>query len=131
MRPSRAVAEAMAAAAFVTVTAASLPAQTPGSARAPGSNGSVDCIDLSRVTGPEITQQGTILYRQNAVRSWRAVTGGRCPGLRWDVRLAVFPFQGQRLCRGDRFQILYPQSSVPGAMCRFQGFVPVDRAPAR
>jgi len=86
-----------------------------------------DCLDLSRVTAPEVTRDGTILYRQNRTRSWRAEVIGRCPGLRWDARLAVFPFDGQRLCRSDRFQIFFPQSPIPGATCRFARFVPVDR----
>lgn len=93
--------------------------------------GALPCLELSRVTGPEITRDGTILYHQNRRRSWRAETIGACPGLNRDTRLAVFPFQGQRLCRGDKLQAFYPQSSVPGAICRFAGFVPVDQAAAR
>lgn len=97
----------------------------------PGQTASVPCIDLSNVTGPEITRDGIILYHQGRSRSWRAETRGRCPGLARDSRLATFPFQGRRLRRGDRFQLIEPKSSVSGATCRFDGFVALDRTGGR
>lgn len=89
------------------------------------------CLDLSRVRGPEITRDGAILYHQSGKLSWRAETIGRCPGLRRESRLIVYAFAGDRICRGDRFQPVEPQSPVAGANCRFAGFVPLDTTSAR
>lgn len=85
-----------------------------------------DCIELDRVQGPTIADDGrAILYPKNLRRVWRTEPIGACPGLDRFARLVV-EVQGRRLCRNDRFHPIQP-GGLSGATCRFAAFVPYDR----
>lgn len=93
----------------------------PLAGRAPGAP--ARCIDPIRVTGPEITRAGTIIYRGSAKRLWVSTPIGTCPALRPYSTLVIDRF-GVDLCRGDRFRVLDPPSRIASATCRFGPFVP-------
>ena len=86
----------------------------------------VDCIDLSRINGPDIVDANTILYRQSGKRIWVTGPVGECPSLRTRDTLIVDVY-GSRLCRNDRFRTVTPGLSIPSGVCRFGRFVPYDR----
>lgn len=87
----------------------------------------VDCIELTRVQAPEIVDARTILYRQNTRRVWRTQPSGACVPMRPGDGLIVETY-GLRLCRGDRFQVR-TTGTVLASVCRFDSFVPYDKAP--
>jgi len=89
----------------------------------------VDCIDLSTVTGPEIVDTRTILYRRGG-RTWRTGPIGTCPSLR-PFQIVIADVYGAQLCRNDRFRLLTPSTSIPSGYCRFDRFTPFDRSPKR
>lgn len=84
------------------------------------------CLDLSRVNGPEIIDAQTILYRQSGRRIWLTRPIGSCRSLRPMSRLIVEP-TGYQLCRNDRFRTYEPGDIIPSAYCRFGAFVPYDK----
>lgn len=90
----------------------------------------VDCIELSRTDGPDIVDQGTILYRQSGKRIWRTGPVGTCPSLRPLTTLIVEVY-GSQICRNDRFRVLEPGTSIPSAYCRFDRFTPYDKPTGR
>lgn len=85
----------------------------------------VDCLDQSRVQGPDIVDRRTILYRESLKRVWRNDLPAACPGLRPTAMLIVEVY-GSRLCSGDRFQTREPGSIIPGPYCRLGKFTPYD-----
>ncbi len=87
----------------------------------------VDCVDLSRINGPDIVDADTILYRQSGKRIWVTGPVGECPSLRPRDTLIV-EVHGSRLCRNDLFRTVTPGLSIPSGICRFRRFVPYDRA---
>jgi hypothetical protein len=87
----------------------------------------VDCIDPSRLNGPDIVDADTILYRQSGKRIWVSGPVGQCPSLRTGDTLVV-ELYGGRLCRNDRFRTITPGISIPSGVCRFRAFVPYDRS---
>lgn len=92
---------------------------------------SVDCIDRTRVNGPEIIDPYNILYRQSGARLWRSRLESKCSGLRADDILVVETF-GEQLCRNDRMQIVNRNSGAPLSYCFLGGFTPYDKpAPPR
>lgn len=84
------------------------------------------CVSLNSVSGPDIVNGSTILYRENARRIWRTKPVGGCPGLRPLTRLIV-DVRGSDICRNDRFRTLDVNSTIPGAYCRFGDFTPFDK----
>lgn len=76
--------------------------------------------------GPTIVDAHTILYRDGA-RLWRTGPRGACPSLRPFSTMIVEVFGGQ-ICRGDRFRILDPGTTIPSASCRFTDFTPYAKA---
>ncbi len=86
----------------------------------------VDCIDLSRINGPDIVDASTILYRQSEKRIWVTGPVGECPSLR-PMDTLIVEVQGSRLCRNDLFRTVTPGLSIPSGVCRFRRFVPYDR----
>ena len=86
----------------------------------------VDCIDLSRINGPDIVDASTILYRQSAKRIWVTGPVGECPSLR-PMDTLIVEVQGSRLRRNDLFRTVTPGLSIPSGVCRFRRFVPYDR----
>jgi hypothetical protein len=86
----------------------------------------VDCIDLSRVNGPDIVDANTIIYRQSGKRIWVTGPVDECPSLHPRDTLVVEVY-GSRLCRNDRFRTVTPGLSIPSGVCRFRQFVPYDR----
>ena len=83
----------------------------------------VQCIDPSFAGGPEITDQGTIIYRSVGKRIYVTTPIGPCPSLRPYTTLIVERF-GSQQCRNDRFRVIDPPSRIPSAFCRFGSFVP-------
>ena len=83
----------------------------------------VQCIDPSFANGPQITDQGTIIYRPTGKRLYVTTPIGPCPSLRPFTTLIVERF-GSQQCRNDRFRVLEPTSRIPGPFCRFGSFVP-------
>lgn len=92
--------------------------------RAPGKP--VDCIDQSRLMGPVIIDERTILYRESGRRVWRNDLPGECRGLR-PLSTLIVELYGSQLCRNDHFRTLEPGSTIPSAYCRFGSFTPYDR----
>lgn len=86
----------------------------------------VDCVDLSRLNGPDIVDSHTILYRQSGKRIWVTGPVGECPSLRPYDTLIV-EVRGSRLCRNDLFRTVTPGLSIPSGICRLRSFVPYDR----
>lgn len=84
------------------------------------------CIDLGRLTGPQIVDDHTILYRQNGRRVWRTGPVGDCTPMRPFDTLILEVYGGQ-LCANDRFRVRSPNLIIPSAPCRFQPFVPYDK----
>ncbi|MCH7863407.1 MAG: hypothetical protein IH998_17535, partial [Proteobacteria bacterium] len=58
---------------------------------------------------------------------WRNDLASSCPGLRPYPTLIV-EVHGSQLCRNDRFRVLDPGSSIPGAYCMFGKFTPYEKA---
>lgn len=86
----------------------------------------VDCVNLSRLNGPTIIDENTIIYRENGRRIWRNDLAGECRGLR-PLSTLVVDVYGSHLCRNDHFRALEPGSSIPTAYCRLGSFTPYDR----
>jgi hypothetical protein len=86
----------------------------------------VACIDVSRVQGPTIVDDKTILYRESGRRIWRATPIGACGPLRPASTIIVDVYGGQ-ICRNDRFRLLSYGMSIPSAYCRFGNFTPYDK----
>lgn len=83
----------------------------------------VQCIDPSFSGGPEITTQGTIIYRPVGKRIYVTTPIGPCPSLRPNTTLIVERF-GSQQCRNDRFRVIDPPQTIPSPFCRFGSFVP-------
>lgn len=90
----------------------------------PAPAAATDCIHLNRVQAPVVTPDGALVYRRNARTAWSVRPVGSCPRLDPRVTIAVLS-SGERLCRGDRFRILYPPVGAPGRVCRLGGFTPL------
>lgn len=84
-----------------------------------------ECVSLDRIQGPDIRDDGTIVYRQSRRRIWVTRPVDPCPGLRPPATLIVAVY-GSRLCRNDRFRVQQAGSIIPGPICRFDRFVPYD-----
>ncbi|SFP89929.1 hypothetical protein [Sphingomonas rubra] len=84
-----------------------------------------ECIALDRVQGPDIRDDGTIIYRQNRSRLWLTRPVAPCLSLRPPATLIVAVY-GSHLCRNDRFRVQRTGSGIPGPICRFGRFVPYD-----
>lgn len=82
-----------------------------------------DCIDASAVEGPQIIDNKTILYRQSGKTVWRNDLDGACPGLA-PMNTMVIELHGSQICRHDRFRVLEPGSTIPGAVCMMGKFTP-------
>lgn len=82
-----------------------------------------DCISGTLVSGPQIIDHHTLLYREGARTVWKATLAAECPSLdRGDT--VIVEQNGSQLCRNDRFRPLDPGLSIPGAYCRFERFTP-------
>ena len=88
-----------------------------------------NCIDQSRVQGPEAIGDRTVIYRQSGRRIWLSTLQSSCPALRGDRTLIVESY-GLQICRQDRFQVLPRGSAIPLGFCYFGPFTPYDRDPA-
>jgi hypothetical protein len=86
----------------------------------------VDCVDKSRIDGPQIIDAKTVIYRESGRRIWRNDLIGECPGLRPMDTLVVEIFGGQ-LCRNDHFRALTQGTRIPGPICRLGKFTPYDK----
>ena len=109
--------------AALVLLAVAVARDDPLAGRTPGP--AVECIELDRVQGPEIADARTILYRQNASRTWRTGPVGACPPMRPGDGLIVATAD-RRVCRADRFRVR-TTGTVLGGECRFGPFVPYDR----
>jgi hypothetical protein len=87
---------------------------------------SVDCVDHSRLEGPQVIDEKTLIYRESGRRIWRNDLIGECRGLRPMDTLIVDVF-GSQLCRNDHFRALTPGTTIPGAYCRLGKFTPYDK----
>lgn len=85
----------------------------------------VDCVDQSRLGGPDIVDSRTILYRQSLKRIWRNDLSAACPNLR-PMTTLIIDVYGSQLCDGDRFRAREPNSIIPGPYCRLGKFTPYD-----
>jgi hypothetical protein len=82
-----------------------------------------DCLfSPSSVNGPQIVDQGTILYRDGK-RVWRNDLAAACPSLDHDDILVV-EMHGSQICKNDLFRPIDRGSQIPGAYCRFGQFTP-------
>jgi hypothetical protein len=87
------------------------------------------CVALSRLSGPEVIDANTILYRESGRRIWRTGAVGHCAVVR-PLDTLIVEVYGNQLCANDRFRVVRPGTIIPSASCRFQPFVPFDK-PAR
>ena len=95
----------------------------PLAGRFPGA--AVDCVDQSRLGGPDVIDNRTVLYRQSLKRIWRNDLPAACPGLRPNTTLIV-EIYGNQLCSNDRIRAREPGSIIPGPYCRLGKFTPYD-----
>lgn len=85
------------------------------------------CLPLAMSTGgPTVVDAHTILYREGS-RIWRTGPRGNCPSLRPFNTMIVEVFGGQ-ICRGDRFRMLAPGTTIPSGSCQFTEFTPYTKA---
>lgn len=84
------------------------------------------CVDQSRLSGPQVINDRTILYRQSGKRIWISRLTDDCPWLNGDPILIVETY-GVQLCRHDRFQVQPRSSPIASAYCFFGDFTPYDR----
>jgi hypothetical protein len=104
-------------------TAPAAPREDPLAGRMAGAP--VECVDRTRVGGPDIIDDRTILYRESRKRIWRNDLPAACPGLRPTATLIMQAY-GSDMCRNDRFQPREPGSVIPGPDCRLGSFTPYD-----
>lgn len=83
----------------------------------------VDCIDENFVSGPEIVDAHTILYRSPG-KVYRAEVIGSCPALEPVSTLIVEQQFGRQICKDDRFRVLRQGETIPSNICRFGRFTP-------
>lgn len=86
----------------------------------------VDCVEHSRLDGPQIIDEKTLIYRESGRRIWRNDLIAACPGLRPMDTLVVDVF-GSQLCRNDHFRSVSPGMTIPGAICLLGKFTPYDK----
>lgn len=85
----------------------------------------VNCITASRVSGPDIIDQNTIIYRETRSRVWLNRLSEKCPLVRDNDILVIERF-GDQLCRYDRFRLVNRNSGFGSAYCILGGFTPYD-----
>ena len=85
----------------------------------------VECVDTSRLNGPQIIDDKTLIYRESGRRIWRNDLIGPCPGLS-PMDTLITDIYGSQLCRNDHFRALSPGGRIPGAYCRLGNFTPYD-----
>ncbi len=88
------------------------------------------CVNQTRLGGPQIINNRTIIYRQSGKRIWISRLTDNCPALQGDPILIVETY-GTQLCRHDRFQVQQRSSPIASAYCFFGDFTPYDRAEKR
>lgn len=86
----------------------------------------VSCIDQDRAGAPLVFNPTAILFRQSGARIWRNTPETSCQALRWGVHLVMFN-TGRRLCRGDRFKVIDPGSTIASGECFLGPFIPYDK----
>ena len=86
----------------------------------------VDCVDKSRLEGPQIIDDKTLIYHESGSRLWRNNLIGACPGLK-PMDTLIVDIYGTSLCRNDRFRAVTPGLSIPGPYCRLGKFTPYDK----
>jgi hypothetical protein len=96
-------------------------------------DGSVECIDLSAVSGRHAEGPDSIRFEMLGGKAFVNHLPGRCPGLArsQDFGALAFEVQGNRLCRGDKVRAVDPAlggygQSVPCWLGRFTP-VPSER----
>ena len=85
----------------------------------------VDCIDRSSVSGPQIIDSNTLIYRSGR-HVWRNTLEGSCPALR-QTSILIVEAHGSQMCRNDLFRATEQGSAVPGPICRLGRFTPYDK----
>lgn len=125
---------AVIAAVLLAVLGAAAPAAPRGddlakalAGRMPGKP--VNCIDTQGMSGPQVIDDRTILYRESGRRVWRNDLPDACPSLRPMTTIILRVYGGQT-CRNDTFRTIDSGSSIPSALCRLGSFTPYDK-PAR
>lgn len=83
----------------------------------------VDCVNASRVDGPQIIDGDTILYRETGRTVWRNELPASCPGMRRGDTLIV-ERHGPDICRNDLVRAVTPGQNIPGPQCRLGQFTP-------
>lgn len=97
--------------------AEALEGRTPGTPQ--------NCISSTGVSGPQIIDANTILYREGR-RVWRNDLPASCPSLN-RFSIIVAELHGSQICRNDLFRAVDPGSRIPGPHCRFGQFTPYVR----
>ena len=85
-----------------------------------------DCVEQSRLQGPEEIGARDLLYRQSGKRVWRNTLPQSCGAAHGDDVMVVETF-GAQLCRGDRFQRVNRNSGLPSSFCHLGAFTPYDK----
>lgn len=86
----------------------------------------VDCVDKSRLEGPQIIDAKTLIYHESGNRLWRNDLIGVCPGLQ-PMDTLIVDIYGTSLCRNDHFRAVTPGLTIPGPYCRLGNFTPYDK----
>ena len=87
-----------------------------------------DCINTQGMSGPQIIDDRTILYRESGRRVWRNDLPDACTSLRPMTTMVLRSYGGQT-CRNDTFRTLDSGSSIPSGICRLGSFTPYDKPP--
>lgn len=87
-----------------------------------------NCVSNYGLTGPEIIDQRTMLYRDGS-RVWLAELPEECPGMTDDDFLVV-RLHGSQICRNDQFFAQRRGTNFPGPSCRFGTFTPYTKPKA-
>lgn len=85
----------------------------------------IDCIDRTSLSGPEIIDSTTLIYRSGS-HVWRNTLEGSCPALR-QSSILIIEAHGSQMCRNDLFRATEQGSSVPGPICRLGKFTPYEK----
>lgn len=87
----------------------------------------VDCVATSRVNGPDIIDNKTILYRESGRRIWRNDLPSACPFLRPN-QILVLELYGSNMCKNDMFSVIERGGvAIPIGKCRLGQFTPYEK----
>jgi hypothetical protein len=85
-----------------------------------------NCLNTQGMSGPQIIDDHTILYRESGRRIWRNDLPDACPSLR-PMTTIILRVYGSQTCRNDTFRTIDSGSRIPSGICRLGSFTPYDK----